>query len=163
MLRNQDSASRAYQGLSTVAFLHGRKHLICTRRNPKLILSDNATYFVGAFGRIIVIVLWVLSIVELRTVAFHILAVIHSRPIVLLSESPANQNVLTPAHFLFGGPPDSFDEPAVTSRTYIRLAACILFAAKLLVSENFTSAAFQVSNSMTWSSGDRPCSCQGPK
>jgi len=51
---------------------------------------------------------------ELRTLVCHISAV-NSRPLVSISENPADLDVLAPAHFLNGGPPSSFVKPDVTS------------------------------------------------
>ncbi|XP_041450159.1 uncharacterized protein LOC121404568 [Drosophila obscura] len=56
----------------------------------------------------------VLGFEELRTLLCHITAVINSRPLVSISENPADLDVLTLAHFLYGGPPASFAEPDVT-------------------------------------------------
>ncbi|XP_041451708.1 uncharacterized protein LOC121405167 [Drosophila obscura] len=65
----------------------------------------------------------VLGFDELRTLLCHITAVINSRPLVPISESPADLDVLTPAHFLNGGPPASFAEPDVTKLNFDRLDA----------------------------------------
>ncbi|XP_033240037.1 uncharacterized protein [Drosophila pseudoobscura] len=63
----------------------------------------------------------VLGFDELRTLLCLITAVINSRPLVSNSESPADLDVLTPAHFLNGGPPASFAEPDVTQLNFDRL------------------------------------------
>ncbi|XP_041448448.1 uncharacterized protein LOC121404005 [Drosophila obscura] len=63
----------------------------------------------------------VLGFEELRTLLCHITAVINSRPLVSISENPADLDVLTPAHFLNGGPPASFAEPDVTQLKFDRL------------------------------------------
>ncbi|XP_043064461.1 uncharacterized protein LOC122320332 [Drosophila ficusphila] len=63
----------------------------------------------------------VLAFDELRTLLCHISAVVNSRPLVSISENPADLDVLTPAHFLNGGPPSSFIEPDVTALNFNRL------------------------------------------
>ncbi|KAH8315907.1 hypothetical protein KR074_001810, partial [Drosophila pseudoananassae] len=63
----------------------------------------------------------VLGFEELRTLLCHIGAVINSRPLLSLSENPADLEVLTPAHFLTGGPSLSFIEPDVTKLNFNRL------------------------------------------
>ncbi|KAH8341780.1 hypothetical protein KR074_009122, partial [Drosophila pseudoananassae] len=63
----------------------------------------------------------VLGFEELRTLLCHIGAVINSRPLLSLSENPADLDVLTPAHFLTGGPSISFIEPNVTKLNFNRL------------------------------------------
>ncbi|KAH8266537.1 hypothetical protein KR026_007333, partial [Drosophila bipectinata] len=63
----------------------------------------------------------VLGFEELRTLLCHIGAVINSRPLLSLSENPADLDVLTPAHFLTGGPSVSFIEPDVTRLNFNRL------------------------------------------
>jgi len=63
----------------------------------------------------------VLTFDELRTLVCHISAVINSRPLVPISENPADLDVLTPSHFINGGPPSSFDEPDITGLNYNRL------------------------------------------
>ncbi|XP_070068033.1 uncharacterized protein [Drosophila takahashii] len=63
----------------------------------------------------------VLAFEELRTLVCHISAVVNSRPLVSISENPADLDVLAPAHFLNGGPPSSFVEPDVTSLNFNRL------------------------------------------
>ncbi|XP_041451954.1 uncharacterized protein LOC121405351 [Drosophila obscura] len=131
--------------LSTVSFLHGLKRFICTRRRPRQIWSDNATNFVGARKdlldqkAVLGLCLWeaavktaeyhfyraiatsVLEFEELRTLLCHITAVINSRPLVSISENPADLDVLTPAYFLNGGPLASFAEPDVTQLNFDRL------------------------------------------
>jgi len=63
----------------------------------------------------------VLAFEELRTLVCHISAVVNSRSLVSISENPADLYVLTPAHFLNGGPPSSFADPDVTSLNFNRL------------------------------------------
>ncbi|XP_044312542.1 uncharacterized protein LOC123037110 [Drosophila rhopaloa] len=63
----------------------------------------------------------ILGFEELRTLLCHIGAVINSRPLLPLSEDPADLDVLTPAHFLTGGPPSSLIEPDVTKLNFNRL------------------------------------------
>jgi len=63
----------------------------------------------------------VLAFEELRNLVCHISAVVNSRPLVSISENPADLDVLTPAHFLNGGPPSSFVEPDVTRLNFNRL------------------------------------------
>ncbi|XP_041451953.1 uncharacterized protein LOC121405350 [Drosophila obscura] len=63
----------------------------------------------------------VLEFEELRTLLCHITAVINSRPLVSISENPADLDVLTPAYFLNGGPLASFAEPDVTQLNFDRL------------------------------------------
>jgi len=58
---------------------------------------------------------------ELRTLLCHISAVYYYRTLVSISENFANLDVLTPAHFLNGGPPLSFIEPVVTNFNFNRL------------------------------------------
>jgi len=48
----------------------------------------------------------------------HISAVVNSRPLVSISENPADLDVLTPSLFLNGVPPSSFVEPDVTSLNF---------------------------------------------
>ncbi|KAH8375707.1 hypothetical protein KR009_008144, partial [Drosophila setifemur] len=55
-----------------------------------------------------------LSFDELRTLVCHIAAIINSRPLLPLSENPADLNVLIPAHFLGTVPLVLFPEPDVT-------------------------------------------------
>ncbi|XP_043065437.1 uncharacterized protein LOC122320892, partial [Drosophila ficusphila] len=55
-----------------------------------------------------------LSFDELRTLVCHIGAIINSRPLLPLSENPADLDVLTPAHFLGTAPLVLFPEPDVT-------------------------------------------------
>ncbi|XP_064556716.1 uncharacterized protein LOC135441151 [Drosophila montana] len=63
----------------------------------------------------------VLNFEELRTLVCHIASIINSRPLFPLSEDPADLDVLTPAHFLIGGPSSSFDEPDVIHLQFDRL------------------------------------------
>jgi len=63
----------------------------------------------------------VLHFDELRTLVCQICAVINSRPLLALSENPADLDVLTPAHLLFGGPPSCIIEPDLTKLNYNRL------------------------------------------
>ncbi|XP_043064464.1 uncharacterized protein LOC122320335 [Drosophila ficusphila] len=63
----------------------------------------------------------VLAFDELRTLLCHISAVVNSRPLVSISENPADLDVMTPALFLNGGPPSSFIEPDVTALNFNRL------------------------------------------
>ncbi|XP_070066946.1 uncharacterized protein [Drosophila virilis] len=63
----------------------------------------------------------VLNFEEFRTLVCHIASIIKSRPLFPLSEDPANLDVLTPAHFLIGGPSSSFFEPDVTHLQFNRL------------------------------------------
>jgi len=86
----------------------------------------------------------------------HISEVVNSRPLVSISENPADLDVLTPAHFMNGGPPSSFVELDVTSLNFNRLdgTRCLL-ASDLLVSIkgrilNVTAAALQVAHPKTW-------------
>jgi len=51
----------------------------------------------------------------------HISAVVNSRPLVSISENPADLDVLAPARFLNGAPPSSFVESDETSFTINRL------------------------------------------
>ncbi|EDX05789.1 GD21616 [Drosophila simulans] len=134
--------------LSTVAFLCGLKRFICTRRNPKQIWSDNATNFVGAKNELLELRRLFLSSehqgsvqnfclsetidwrfipprsphfgglweAAVKTAKHHFY-----RAVVPISENPADLDVLTPEHFLNGGPPSSFDEPDITGLNYNRL------------------------------------------
>ncbi|XP_054746100.1 uncharacterized protein LOC129250502 [Anastrepha obliqua] len=63
----------------------------------------------------------ILGFDELRTLVCQITAIINSRPLVPLSENPEDLDVLTPGHFLIGGPPTAFPEPNLTSLNYNRL------------------------------------------
>jgi len=63
----------------------------------------------------------VLHFDELRTLVCQICAVVNSRPLLALSENPADLDVLTPAHLLFGGPPSCIIEPDLTKLNYNRL------------------------------------------
>ncbi|XP_043867321.1 uncharacterized protein LOC122757820 [Drosophila mojavensis] len=65
----------------------------------------------------------VLTYDELRTLVCNIAAVVNSRPLVSISEHPSDIDVLTPAHFLNGGPPSSFSEPSLTGLNFNRLDA----------------------------------------
>ncbi|XP_043865078.1 uncharacterized protein LOC122757320 [Drosophila mojavensis] len=65
----------------------------------------------------------VLTYDELRTLVCNIAAVVNSRPLVSISEHPSDIDVLTPAHFLNGGPPSSFSEPNLTGLNFNRLDA----------------------------------------
>ncbi|XP_060665746.1 uncharacterized protein LOC132798036 [Drosophila nasuta] len=53
----------------------------------------------------------ILNYDELRTLVCQIAAIINSRPLLSISESPDDLDVLTPAHLLFGGPPTVILEP----------------------------------------------------
>ncbi|XP_064540241.1 uncharacterized protein LOC135429732 [Drosophila montana] len=68
-----------------------------------------------------VVGLTVLGFEELRTLVCHITAVINSRPLLPISEDPEDLDVLTPAHFLVGGPQSTFTEPDVTRLNFNRL------------------------------------------
>jgi len=63
----------------------------------------------------------VLGFEELRTLLCHIGAVINARPLLTLSEDPADHDVQAPAHFLTGGPSSSFIEPDVSKLYFNRL------------------------------------------
>ncbi|KAH8321117.1 hypothetical protein KR067_001483 [Drosophila pandora] len=63
----------------------------------------------------------VLGFEELRTLLCRIASIINSRPLVSISENPADLDVLTPAHFLNGGPPSTFIEPDLTALNFNRL------------------------------------------
>jgi len=52
--------------------------------------------------------------------AVKIAKVVNSRPLVSISENPADLDVLTPAHCFNGGPLSSFVEPDVTSLNFNR-------------------------------------------
>ncbi|XP_049308638.1 uncharacterized protein LOC125777590 [Bactrocera dorsalis] len=58
---------------------------------------------------------------ELRTLVCQISAVINSRPLVPLSENPEDLDVLTPGHFLIGGPLIAIPEPNLTHLNCNRL------------------------------------------
>ncbi|XP_053964178.1 uncharacterized protein LOC128867103 [Anastrepha ludens] len=63
----------------------------------------------------------ILSFDELRTLVCQISAIINSRPLVPLSENPEDLDVLTPGHFLIGGPLTAAPEPNITHLNYNRL------------------------------------------
>ncbi|XP_060665562.1 uncharacterized protein LOC132797805 [Drosophila nasuta] len=63
----------------------------------------------------------ILNYDELRTLVCQIAAIINSRPLLSISESPDDLDVLTPAHLLFGGPPTVILEPDLTTLDYNRL------------------------------------------
>ncbi|XP_044315228.1 uncharacterized protein LOC123037635 [Drosophila rhopaloa] len=62
-----------------------------------------------------------LSFDELRTLVCHIAAIINSRPLLPLSENPADLEVLTPAYFLGTVPLVLYSEPDVTKLNFSRL------------------------------------------
>ncbi|XP_037957505.1 uncharacterized protein LOC119687303 [Teleopsis dalmanni] len=150
------------------------KRFTCTRGNPKIIWSDNATNFVGARNELAEVKqlfessqhlknihqdclsdgiewkfipprsphfggLWeaaiksakrlfystvglsILSFEELRTLACHLSTVLNSRPLCSILENPDDLEVLTPAHFLVGGPLTSISEPNLTMSNFSRL------------------------------------------
>ncbi|KAH8406098.1 hypothetical protein KR215_005226 [Drosophila sulfurigaster] len=63
----------------------------------------------------------ILNYDELRTLVCQIAAIINSRPLLSISESPDDLDVLTPAHLLFGGPPTVILEPDLSTLDYNRL------------------------------------------
>ncbi|XP_060665394.1 uncharacterized protein LOC132797656 [Drosophila nasuta] len=63
----------------------------------------------------------ILNYDELRTLVCQIAAIINSRPLLSISESPDDLDVLTPAHLLFGGPPTVIFEPDLSTLDYNRL------------------------------------------
>ncbi|XP_054745924.1 uncharacterized protein LOC129250316 [Anastrepha obliqua] len=63
----------------------------------------------------------ILGFDELRTLVCEISAVINSRPLTPLSENPEDLDVLTPGHFLIGGPLTALPEPDLTALNYSRL------------------------------------------
>ncbi|XP_043064469.1 uncharacterized protein LOC122320341 [Drosophila ficusphila] len=62
-----------------------------------------------------------LSFDELRTLVCHIAAIVNSRPLLPLSENPADLEALTPAHFLDTVPLVLYSEPDVTKLNFNRL------------------------------------------
>ncbi|XP_067644906.1 uncharacterized protein [Eurosta solidaginis] len=58
---------------------------------------------------------------ELRTLVCEISAVIKSRPLVPISENPDDLDVLTPGHFLIGGPFTALPVPDLTPLNHNRL------------------------------------------
>ncbi|XP_070067081.1 uncharacterized protein [Drosophila virilis] len=62
-----------------------------------------------------------LNFEDFRTLVCHIASIINSRPLFPLSRNPADLDVLTPAHFLIGGPSTSFVEPDVTHLRFNQL------------------------------------------
>ncbi|XP_043064079.1 uncharacterized protein LOC122320068 [Drosophila ficusphila] len=62
-----------------------------------------------------------LSFDELRTLVCHIAAIVNSRPLLPLSENPADLEALTPAHFLGTVPLVLYSEPDVTKLNFNRL------------------------------------------
>ncbi|XP_043063790.1 uncharacterized protein LOC122319938 [Drosophila ficusphila] len=56
----------------------------------------------------------ILSLDELRTLAYEISAILNSRPLCPISENAESLEVLTPAHFLKGSSYTKFPEPDVT-------------------------------------------------
>ncbi|XP_075148904.1 uncharacterized protein LOC142222573 [Haematobia irritans] len=56
----------------------------------------------------------ILTFDEMRTLVYQISAILNSRPLCPLSENPNDLEVLTPAHFLVGGPLVAFAEPDLT-------------------------------------------------
>ncbi|XP_053968990.1 uncharacterized protein LOC128870401 [Anastrepha ludens] len=63
----------------------------------------------------------ILGFDELRTLVCEICAVINSRPLTPLSENPEDLDVLTPGHFLIGGPMTALPESDLTALNYSRL------------------------------------------
>lgn len=64
----------------------------------------------------------ILDFDELRTLIYQISAIMNSRPLCPLSENPNDLDILTPAHFLIGGPFTSFAEPDITMLNIHRLS-----------------------------------------
>ncbi|XP_043064382.1 uncharacterized protein LOC122320284 [Drosophila ficusphila] len=62
-----------------------------------------------------------LSFDALRTLVCHIAAIVNSRPLLPLSENPADLEALTPAHFLGTVPLVLYSEPDVTKLNFNRL------------------------------------------
>jgi len=56
----------------------------------------------------------ILAIDELRTVAYEISAILHTRPLCPISENAETPDVLAPAHFLKGSSYTTFPEPNIT-------------------------------------------------
>lgn len=56
----------------------------------------------------------VLTLEELRTLVYEISAILNSRPLYAISESPDDSSFLTPAHFLIGSTFTAIDEPDIT-------------------------------------------------
>ncbi|XP_044315306.1 uncharacterized protein LOC123037686 [Drosophila rhopaloa] len=107
--------------LSTTAFLQSIEWHFIPPRSPhfgglwEAAVKTAKHHFYRAVGSSI------LGFEELRTLLCHIGAVINSRPLLPLSEDPADLDVLTPAHFLTGGPPSSLIEPDVSKLNFNRL------------------------------------------
>ncbi|XP_037826770.1 uncharacterized protein LOC119614723, partial [Lucilia sericata] len=59
---------------------------------------------------------------ELRTLICEISAILNSRPLCPISEDPNDLEVLTPGHFLIGGPLISIVEPSITDLDISRLS-----------------------------------------
>lgn len=56
----------------------------------------------------------ILTVDELRTLVYQISAILNSRPLCPISEDPNDLDILTPGHFLVGGPLISLPEPDIT-------------------------------------------------
>ncbi|GBP01323.1 hypothetical protein EVAR_66461_1 [Eumeta japonica] len=64
----------------------------------------------------------ILTFDELRTLTCQISAILNSRPLCPISESPDDLDILTPAHFLIGSPLTAFPEPDLTELNTSRLS-----------------------------------------
>lgn len=63
----------------------------------------------------------ILTFDELRTLVCQIAAILNSRPLCPISEDPEDLDILTPGHFLVGGPLISINEPDITDIDLNRL------------------------------------------
>lgn len=62
-----------------------------------------------------------LTFEELATVVAEVKAVLNSRPLAVMPNDPNDESVLTPAHFLTGGPLVSITQPTLDSKEFSHL------------------------------------------
>ncbi|XP_050528007.1 uncharacterized protein LOC126898101 [Daktulosphaira vitifoliae] len=121
--------------LSADAFMACLRRFISRRGLPSHIWYDNTTNFVGTRREIIKYyakqrsgrtVYDELLDEELCTVLAQVEACLNSRPLTPLSSDPCDFNVLTPSHFLIGGPAQVIPEPDLLNIPANRLRKCSL-------------------------------------